>query len=333
MPRPIDPHTSIALVRALQNDRRGVVSEADARRLVEVGLDSIRQSTDPQQAKLAALEVIRAAEKLAPSAGASRVLGRFLGQADAVVLQSGDAHTTAAAALLKDALKNSLGVLDLAGITIQRSAVQAGVTHIDAAVLHGQARLSVGYGQGNKPELRDVQFSVVPSLLDPAERSLLEEALTKDFGFRQAEVIAAAGAPDPQGGTNWQVWVRHGRPAKAENIGLQTNAAGQGTSMGSYRYDATLFRQQALHLAVAAGLHSAQQLGPPTDRQGLLEVLLNAQHLDPATFIALAAPGDSPVGFDASKEVQLEIPALHGDNVAYVTVNKQTGALRAELYN
>lgn len=236
-------------------------------------------------------------------------------------------------------------------IEMGASRVYAGRLVVDARVANGAARLTLGRDADGRRAVVDARFLSTPTVVDPSLSASLSRTLRDAHGLVAPEVMAAApsssappssapssSAPSSRprpavASTTYQVLVAHGpRAARTtEAIALTFFADGTSTKAPGFHDDAAA-RAIAAQLAVRASLAAAAQLPAPSDRLAPVEVFLKRDALDPASFARVAA-ADSPVGFDAARELQYEVPALLGDLAVYVTVDTSTGAARADLFN
>lgn len=90
MNQPIGPKIAGALAAALTNDRKGAVSRADARRMVEAGVQDILGAKDPEATYAASQKYIQAAKALVGGQTALAALASFDKRGiDAVAIRQG----------------------------------------------------------------------------------------------------------------------------------------------------------------------------------------------------------------------------------------------------
>ncbi len=167
-------------------------------------------------------------------------------------------------------------------------------------------------------------FASRPSFLDGFQVNRFQTQLPA-LGYKTAKIVSMGTIPG--GAPQWQF-------ALSDN-GKLTAIALEATSATEFRvipfvYDESTFRQVAGPLAVAEGIELAKNIGP----YGELEVYLKALNkFSNDKGFELVSVADSPVGFDATKEVQLVTYSFLGDNAVYVTLDKKSGALRVATFN
>ena len=185
----------------------------------------------------------------------------------------------------------------------------------------GSAEFAIGPGAA----VSLLRFVARPSFADTSVVQRFEPQLHQDLGLPTARIVATGKNAGPA--PLWQFVVDQG--GARSTIALEATSANT-SALRPFTYDVEAFRGMASALVVEHGISLVQQAGVYAE----LEVYLRAMtKLATASGLEPVAAGDSPVGFDAAKEVQLVVHSLWGDVAVYVTIVRATGAIRVADFN
>ena len=198
-----------------------------------------------------------------------------------------------------------------------------GARSIALAALGRGGSAEFAIGPGNAVSL--LGFVARPSFADTSVVERFEPHFRLQHAMPTARIVATGKNSGPA--PLWQFVVDQG--GTRSTVALEATSATTSV-LRPFTYDLEAFRGMAGSLIVERGIAMAQQAGIYAE----LEVYLRAMtKLATAAGMELVAAGDSPVGFDPAKEVQLVVTSLWGDNAFYATIVKATGAIRVEDFN
>lgn len=185
----------------------------------------------------------------------------------------------------------------------------------------GSAEFAIG--PGNAVSL--LSFVARPSFADTSVVQRFEPHFRLQHAMPTARIVAAGKNSGPA--PLWQFVVEQGNARST--FALEATSATTSV-LRPYAYDVEAFRQMAGSLIVERAIGIAQEAG----LYGELEVYLNAMtKLATSAGMVNVPAGESPVGFDPAKEVQVGVYRLFGDNAFFATIVKATGAIRVEDFN
>ncbi len=322
-------NTAVAaeFVVALQN---GILSRREARRLVALALEQLREASAPED-ELSAIEpVIRAARQLTLARTTREYLARFETRAAEVIRGASEAgaappispDSPALRERVRAALAHALGNAGLFSVTGARPGPDATI-ELDLLVHDAPARVRLGSNADGVETVVGVELLEPPEVLDPEIAQRLAELLRGAPGLEDAVVHAYAGRPSHRG-VEWSVALGTASGLQARTLTLD----GDEPTVDVFRYDPNAARALASQLALALALEMADQAGPFAQ----LEVLVRASMRTPDELMP-TAPEDSPVGFDELEEAQWSAAGVWGDLAVYVTFHRATGAIRVEDFN
>lgn len=337
--------------RALQTHERDALrvplAKAAALTIDDAPRPGVRERAPPRGTDLPVEDVVQRGVSLADAvwAQANQAAGpgrAFLSHAELHIIAKGDpdvARATDAAVdvvrgtqdpahlqlVVDESVRNTFGVE--APLELLASRVYAGALVVDVRAANGSARLTLGRDWEGKRAVVDARLLDKPTVLDP-ELSLSFAATLTTLGLVKPVVRAIGHAGDA-----YALVVAHGAGGARKDEALRLTFKADGTATRApFSFDDGAAREQAAQLAQQASLDQAALAQAPSSRLQTLEVFLRRDALDPAAFTVVDA-ADSPTGFDPARELQYQVPPVLGDLAGFVTVDKTTGAMRAETYN
>lgn len=242
------------------------------------------------------------------------------------VQQCKDADPPPTASIAQAEAKIRADVLAKTGVTWVPGVLSVradGARSIALVALGRGGSAEFGLGPGDAVSL--LGFVARPSFADTSVVQRFEPHFRQQHAMPTARIVATGKSSGPA--PLWQFVIEQG--GTRSTVALEATSATTSV-LRPFAYDLEAFRGMAASLIVERGIAMAQQAGVYAE----LEVYLRAMtKLATAAGLELVSPADSPVGFDAAKEVQLAVYGLWGDNAVFATIVKATGALRVEDFN
>lgn len=262
------------LIQALQN---GVLSLREARQLVAVALEELRNAERPELVLRAVDPVIRAALHLQLARSTREFLERFAERALEVVAArsrddapSIDLESPELRARVQAALAHAIGNAGVFTITDLRR--DDDELWVELLVMATPVRVRLAPTGDGAETVASVALDD-PELLDPEIVASLEAVLKDRLFTRPLSVRAYAGRPSA-GGVQWTVTIREGAALRALTLAVAEDGT---AALGGYSYEPNEARAMAGQLALAHALGLAAQAGPLAQ----LEVLVRASMRTP----------------------------------------------------
>jgi len=179
--------------------------------------------------------------------------------------------------------------------------------------------------EGGVDRFTSVKLRESVPAVDPTLRRALEDGL-RSSGVTRPKVLGLSRSHQHDGVS--ERWVAYDSSAGMKVVPYRFDAQGPvGAQPWSMRDEQ--LGQLVLDLARDRALELAANVGD----EARLEVHARAAVRTAADVVEVTDPGESAVGFDAATERQFQVSSTWGDNAVFVTIHKQTGALRVEDFN